>query len=57
MSGLASNINSLADNVEQRSINRDNAYLTAATAKPEVLEYLKSLNPNRFRRLFGMKNS
>ena len=57
MSGLASNFNSLADNVEQRSINRDNAYLTAATAKPEVLEYLKSLNPNRFRRLFGMKNS
>ena len=57
MAGLASNVNSLADNVEQRSINRDNAYLTAATAKPEVLEYLKSLNPNRFRRLFGMKNS
>lgn len=57
MTGLASNFNTLADNVEQRSINRDNAYLTAATAKPEVLEYLKSLNPNRFRRLFGMKNS
>ena len=57
MAGLASNVNSLADNVEQRSINRDNAYLTAATANQEVLEYLKSLNPNRFRRLFGMKNS
>ena len=57
MAGLASNVNSLADNVEQRSINRDNAYLTAATAKPEVLAYLESLNPNRFRRLFGMKNS
>lgn len=57
MTGLASNVNSLADNVEQRSINRDNAYLTAATANPEVLEYLKSLNPYRFRRLFGMKNS
>ena len=57
MSGLASNFNVLADNVEQRSINRDNAYLTAATANQEVLEYLKSLNPNRFRRLFGMKNS
>lgn len=56
MAGLASHFNTLADNVEQRSINRDNAYLTAATAKPEVLEYLKSLNPNRFRRLFGMKN-
>ena len=57
MAGLASNFNTLADNVEQRSINRDNAYLTAATAKPEVLAYLESLNPNRFRRLFGMKNS
>ena len=57
MAGLASNVNSLADNVEQRSINRDNAYLTAATANQEVLEYLKSLNPNRYRRLFGMKNS
>ena len=53
MAGLASNVNSLADNVEQRSINRDNAYLTAATAKPEVLAYLESLDPNRFRRLFG----
>ena len=53
MAGLASNVNSLADNIEQRSINRDNAYLTAATAKPEVLAYLESLNPNRFRRLFG----
>lgn len=53
MAGLASNVNSLADNVEQRSINRDNAYLTAATAKPEILAYLESLDPNRFRRLFG----
>ena len=53
MAGLASNVNSLADNVEQRIINRDNAYLTAATAKPEVLAYLESLDPNRFRRLFG----
>lgn len=57
MAGLASNFNTLADNIEQRSINRDTAYLTAATAKPEVLAYLESLNPNRFRRLFGMKNS
>lgn len=57
LNSVALNANSLADNAEQRSINRDNAYLTAATAKPEVLEYLKSLNPNRFRRLFGMKNS
>ena len=53
ISGLASNVNNLADNVEQRSINRDNAYLTAATAKPEVLAYLESLDPNRFRKLFG----
>ena len=53
MAGLASNVNSLADNAEQRSINRDNAYLTAATAKPEVLAYLESLDTNRFRRLFG----
>ena len=57
LASTASNANTLADNAEQRSINRDNAYLTAATANQEVLEYLKSLNPNRFRRLFGMKNS
>ena len=53
MNSTALNANSLADNAEQRSINRDNAYLTAATAKPEVLAYLESLDPNRFRRLFG----
>ena len=53
LASTASNANTLADNAEQRSINRDNAYLTAATAKPEVLVYLESLYPNRFRRLFG----
>lgn len=53
LNSTALNANNLADNVEQRSINRDNAYLTAATAKPEVLAYLESLDPNRFRRLFG----
>ena len=53
LNSVALNANSLADNAEQRSINRDNAYLTAATAKPEVLAYLESLYPNRFRRLFG----
>ena len=53
LNSTALNANSLADNAEQRSINRDNAYLTAATAKPEVIAYLKSLYPNRFRRLFG----
>lgn len=55
VSGLASNVNQFADNVEQRELNKYNSYLTAATAKPEVLEYLKQLDPVTFRKLFGIK--
>lgn len=52
--GLASNVNQFAENVEQRDINKNNAYLTAATAQPEILKYLYSLDPYRFRKIFGM---
>lgn len=55
VSGLAANVNQFADNVEQRELNKYNSYLTAATAKPEVLEYLKQLDPVTFRKLFGIK--
>lgn len=54
LAGLASNVNQVAENVEQREINKNNAYLTAATAQPEVLKYLYELDPYRFRRVFGM---
>lgn len=55
VSGFAVNANQFADNIEQRELNKHNAYLTAATAKPEVLEYLKQLDPVTFRKLFGIK--
>lgn len=54
LAGLASNVNQVAENVEQREINKNNAYLTAATAQPEVLKYLYELDPYRFRKVFGM---
>lgn len=55
ISGSAANANQFADNIEQRELNKYNSYLTAATAKPEVLEYLKQLDPVTFRKLFGIK--
>lgn len=55
ISASAANVNQFADNVEQRELNKYNSYLTAATAKPEVLEYLKQLDPVTFRKLFGIK--
>lgn len=55
VSGFAANVNQFADNIEQRELNKYNSYLTAATAKPEVLEYLKQLDPVTFRKLFGIK--
>lgn len=55
ISASAANVNQFADNVEQRELNKYNSYLTAATAKPEVLEYLKQLDPVIFRKLFGIK--
>lgn len=55
VSGLAANVNQFDDNIEQRELNKYNSYLTAATAKPEVLEYLKQLDPVTFRKLFGIK--
>lgn len=57
VSGLAANVNQFADNIEQRELNKDNIYLTAATAQPEVLKYLENLNPYRFRRVFGMSRN
>lgn len=57
VSGLAANTNQFADNIEQRELNKDNIYLTAATAQPEVLKYLENLDPYRFRRVFGMSRN